>query len=236
MNRIRRIGAVTAATAMVALVTIAASACGSSSSSTGGTPTSAGATTNGLEKKSPADVLQAAAAALETAKSVHVMGAGTGLNQAFVDAHLQPGSSTGVIRIAGVQLEVTIIGRIGYVKADQAGLKKIGAPQQVQHLAAGRWLRVPARDFTGFSLASLAYQLTAYQGPLEPKVRQATLNGRKVVVVSWRNGGVLYVANTGPAYPLRASLKGHSGGLINFTEYGAPLHITAPGNALNLMG
>jgi hypothetical protein len=39
----------------------------------------------------------------------------------------------------------------------------------------------------------LAYQLTANQGPLEPKVRQAILNGRKVVAASWRNGGVLRV-------------------------------------------
>ena len=54
------------------------------------------------------------------------------------------------------------------------------------------------------------------------------------MLIGWRDGGKLYVANTGPAYPLRAELKnGPNAGVVNFTEYGAPLHITAPSNALN---
>ena len=44
----------------------------------------------------------------------------------------------------------------------------------------------------------------------------------------------LHVANTGPAYPLRAEFKkGPYAGLFEFSEYGAPLHITAPSNAIN---
>ena len=60
MNHIRRAFALTAAAAMV---TVTASACG-------GATTATGPPTNGLEKKSPADVLRAAAAALRAAKSV----------------------------------------------------------------------------------------------------------------------------------------------------------------------
>jgi hypothetical protein len=55
-----------------------------------------------------------------------------------------------------------------------------------------------------------------------------------VVLVSWRNGGKLYVANTGPAYPLHGELKGQNAALLDFTEYGAPLHIAAPSNAIDL--
>src|SRR5262249_13417026 len=51
LNLIRRVRALSAATAMAALVTVAASACG-------GATTATGPPTNGLEKKSPADVLQ----------------------------------------------------------------------------------------------------------------------------------------------------------------------------------
>jgi hypothetical protein len=70
---------------------------------------------------------------------------------------------------------------------------------------------------------------------LEPKVRQATLEGRKVVVIGWRDGSKLYVANTGPAYPLRAELtKGPNVFRIDFTEYGARFNITAPRNAINV--
>jgi hypothetical protein len=227
MNLIRRADALTAATAMAALVIAAASACG-------GAPTATATTTNGLEKKSAADVLQEAAAALEAAKSVHVHVVGTGPSSGHFDARLQGGSSTGAFAQSGPQIEFTIIGNAGYIKTDQAGLQQIGLPQQVQRHDAGRWLEVRAQDFTGLTLAALAPQLTTYNGPLEPKVRQATVNGRKVVVISWRNGGKLYVANTGPAYPLSGELKGQNAGRIKFTEYGAPLHIAAPSNAIDL--
>ncbi len=224
MNLIRRAFALTAATAMAALITLTASACGGATTATS-TPT------NGLQNKSPADVLQQAAAALVGAKSVHFVGTGP---SGRADVRIQDGSATGTLTLAGAQLKITIIGSDGYINTDQAGLKVFGAPPPVQRHAAGRWLKVPASDFTGLTLADLASQLTAYRGPLEPKVRQATLNSRKVVLIGWRDGGNLYVANTGPAYPLRAELKnGPNAGVVNFTEYGAPLHITAPSNALN---
>jgi hypothetical protein len=223
MNPIRRALAPAAATAIAALVTVAASACGGATTAT--TPT------NGLENKSPPEVLQQAAAALEAAKSVRF----TVISPSGrADARVQHGSAAGTLTKAGHQFRVTIIGRTAYVNTDRAGLKMAGAPLPVQRHGAGRWLKGPASDFTGFTLASLASKLTAYRGPLEPKVGQATLGGKKVVVVGWRDGGKLYVANTGPAYPLRAVLKkGPDAGRIDFTEYGVRFHITAPGKAIN---
>jgi ABC-type glycerol-3-phosphate transport system substrate-binding protein len=143
MNLIRRAVVLTAATAMAALVTAVASACG-------GAATVTGATTNGLEKKSSAEVLQQAAAALEAAKSVHVVG--TSPSSGHLDVRLQGGSSTGTFTQSGVQIKFTIIGNDGYIKADQAGLKQFGAPLPVQRHDAGRWLKVRAQDFTGLTL------------------------------------------------------------------------------------
>ena len=223
MNIIRRAGVFIAAAVVVSLAAVAVSGCG-------GATTATGTTTNGLEKKSAADVLQAAAAALSAAKSVHVVATVPG---AHLDVRMQGGSSTGTVTQAGVRVGITIIGGAGYVKTDRAGLKMIGAPQPVQRHDAGRWVKDPAsgHDFTGLTLASFASQLTAYYGPLEPNVRQATLNGRKAVIVTWRNGSQIEVANTGPAYPLRAEFKGQHPARIDFTEYGARLHISAPRNA-----
>jgi hypothetical protein len=227
MNLIRRVVGLTAVTAMAALVTVAASACG-------GAATSAGATTNGLEKKPGAEVLQQAAAALKAAKSVHVVATSPGSGHVEVDVRMQPGSSAGTLTESGLHAEFTIIGSADYIKTDEVGLKLIGAPQQVQRDDAGRWLKVPGHVFSGLTLASFASQLsTVKNGPIEPKVRQATLNGRKVVVVSWRNGSKLYVANADPAYPLRVDYTGQNAARIEFTEYGAPLNITAPSNAIN---
>ena len=59
------------------------------------------------------------------------------------------------------------------------------------------------------------------------------MNGRKVVVVSWRNGSKLYVANTGPAYPLREEFKGNNPVRVVFSEYNVPLDIAAPSNAID---
>ncbi len=225
MNLIRRASAVTAATVIAALVT-SASACG-------GATTATRTTTNGLEKKASAEVLQAAAAALTGAASVHVVFTGP---QGHADVRIQKnGSATGTLTLAGDQIKVTIIGKFGYINTGQAGLRAMGAPPPVQRHGAGRWLKVTKPHFNGVSLADLASQLTAYRAGLEPKVRQATINGRKVVVVTWRDGARLYVANAGPAYPLRVELKkGPNAGLIEFTEYGALFHITAPSNFIDL--
>jgi hypothetical protein len=222
MNLIRQIFALTAAAGLAVLVTVT-SACG-------GAATSAAAATNGLEKKSPADVLQAAAAALATATSVRVVATGPGK---AVVVRIQHSSATGTLTMTGHQIQVTVIGGTAYLKSDRAGLLTFGAPKPVARHNAGRWLKVPASDFAGFSLASLASQLTAYKGPLAPKVRQALLDGRKVVVISWRDGSKLYVANTGRAYPLRGVFTtGPHAGVFSFTDYGTRFHITAPGNAI----
>lgn len=222
MNLTGRAGVLVTA-GMAASAVLAASACG-------GPGTASGVTTNGLQKRSPADVLQAAAAALAAAKSVHVVGTGAA---GHVDIRMQHGATTGTLTVAGQQLRFMIAGGAGYINTDQAGLAMFGAPPLVQQHAAGRWFKVPASDFTGVTLAEFASQLTAYNGPLEPKVRQATLHGRKVVVVSWRNGSKLDVANTGRAYPLLAVFKVHNPGRVALSGYDAPLHITAPGNAIS---
>jgi hypothetical protein len=151
-----------------------------------------------------------------------------------VDARLGSRSSTGTITLGGDPVKFTIIGSAGYINTGQAGLKRLGMSQSVQRRDAGRWLKYPVSEFTGLTLASIASQLTRSYGPLEPKVRQAALDGQKVVVVGYRNGSKVYAANTGPAYPLRADYTGQNSARIAFSEYGVPLHITVPSGAIDL--
>jgi hypothetical protein len=47
-----------------------------------------------------------------------------------------------------------------------------------------------------------------------------------------QTGGELYIANTGPAYPLRVDEKGKTPQRLDFTDYGANFHIIAPRNAI----
>ena len=210
MNHIRRAFALTAAAAMAAMVTVAASACG-------GAPTATGPPTNGLEKKSPAEVLQAAGAALRAVKSVHIVGADL---DGHFDDRLQGSSAIVTITYprTGGHARFRVIGRYGYVKTDWGH-------------DAGRWLKSPAQAFKEFTIAQWASGFG--YGPHGAKVQQATVNGRKVVVVSWPDGSKLYVANTGPAYPLRAKFKGGYPAWVVFSEYNVPFDVAAPSNAID---
>jgi hypothetical protein len=196
---------------------------------------------NGLETKTSAQVVHDAAAALVAAKSVQIVFTaplGKTLGPSQVDQRSQGGSRTLTFLNRGnAILEVMFIGKNVYTKfLDQAALNMLpGAfPSLIKH-AFGQWLRPAPKQLNLAGLekdspASLAADLTHY-GHLESAVRQATLNGRKVVVVTdQQTGAKLYVANTRPAYPLL--IKGSDGQRISFSDYGANFHITAPSNAI----
>ena len=228
MNIIRRAGAFIAAAAVVLFVALAASGCG-------GATTAAGGTISGLENKTPTQVLHDAAAALEAAKSVQIVltpphGKGS---PSQVDLRIQGDSRTLTFVENGIgKAEFTIMGQYAYVKINPAVFKILPLPPSLKRIV-GRWLRIPAKRLKlgeEFSLASLQAVLT-HHGPLEPAVRRTTLYGRKVVVVTdQRNGAKLYVANTGPAYPLLIAKP--DGQRIELSDSGANFHITAPSNAI----
>jgi hypothetical protein len=208
---------------MAALAALASTGCG------GGTKT------NGLEKKPAAQVQQDAVAALKAAKSVHMIG--TSRNQSKpvgLDLRIQGGSRAGTMELDGARAEITTLGATTYLKAEQRAWKALRAPPPVAGFA-GRWVKLRSRQLNleGISLDSLAAQLSKNDSPLQPRVEQAKLDGNKVVVLSRQDGSKLYVANTGPPYPLRMDDKGPDAGQVDFTEHGADFHITAPGDALS---
>jgi hypothetical protein len=211
--------------AVAALVTLVLTGCG------GGT------STNGLEDKSPAQIQEEAAAAITGAKGVHVTGTSiTDGTPAQVDLRIQNGSSSGTITLEGADFEITRVGEVIYVKADEAALESLGIPPEMHRLGADRWLKLAPQEASveGFSLDSFAQQLTMNDTPLETEVEQTELDGRRVVVISQQDGSRLYVANTGPAYPIRGELKGLNEGRIDFSEYGVDFEITAPENYVEL--
>jgi hypothetical protein len=211
--------------AVAALVTLLPTGCG------GGTPT------NGLEDKSPAQIQEEAAAAIKGAKGVHVTGTSiTDGTPAQVDLQIQNGSSSGTITLEGAHFEITRVGEVTYVKADEAALESLGIPPEMHSLGADRWLKLAPQETSveGFSLDSFAQQLTMNDTPLETEVEQTELDGKRVVVISQQDGSRLYIANTGPAYPIRGDLKGANEGRIDFSEYDVDFQITAPQNYVEL--
>ena len=243
MNHIRRAFALAAAAAMV---TVAASACGGSATATGppvsatatgpsangttsacpGAATPAGppangttAATNGLENKSAVQVLRAADAAFWAAQSVHLVRSDL---YGPRDYRMTHNSAIATDTLTPTEhVWIRIVGRYGYKKTDYG-----------PH--AGQWLRSPAGAFPGITLADHRYDgLTEDHRYCDAKAQQATVNGKKVMVVSWPDGSKLQIANTGPAYPLRADFTRPDPDWMVYSEYNVPFKVTAPPNAID---
>lgn len=227
---------------IVALIAVAVSGCGGGAKTVGTKPSTAVSTTtatNGLEHKSAAQVEAAAAAALKAARSVRVTGTGHSDGRLLqVDLRFQGTSSTGTIEMDGATLQITSIGTDTYVKADQRAWQVLGAPAAVQRLAGGRWVKLGGQQASSFglTLGSLSAGLVQDESPLQPAVEQSTLDGHQVVVIRQQDSSQLYVANTGPAYPLPGVDKGKEPGRLDSTEYGTDFHISAPPDAVDLSG
>ena len=238
MNLIRLAAAVAATAAPGGLVTFTASGCS--------TTRTVAVTANGLENKTGTQVAQDAAAALEAAKSVHVKGVIVSPRYRF-DVRIQGADSAGTETLPGGQAQLIIIRTSStgyadtYLKAGPEVLKKLFGASAPIRILAGRWLKVPpALDAVlpgyGFSTSDFGTALVTFFSPAKRTVRQATVHGSKVVIVSYQDGSKLSVANTGPAYPQRWDDKGPGAGWTDFTEYGTNFRITAPGNAIHLTG
>ena len=209
---------------VAALIALPLTGCGS------GTPS------NGLEDKSAAQVQEEAAAAIRAAKSVHVIGTSvTDGASAQVDLRIiQDGSSSGTMTLEGAQFEITRVGEVTYVKADEEALASLGIPPEMPRLGADRWLKLSPQEASAleeFSLDSFAQALTTSESPLETEVEQTELDGTRVVVISTQHGSKLYIANADPAYPLRGEW---TGGRIDLREYDVDFQISAPENFVEL--
>jgi hypothetical protein len=136
--------------------------------------------------------------------------------------------------LRSASFQVTSIGSDTWIKADPRALRALGIPAASVQRVAGHWFKAPWRQpsgLAGFSLDSLAGGVGRNDTPLQPKVETVTLDGRKVLVLSQRNGAKLFVAATGAAFPLRTDEKA---GHVQFSEYGVDFHITAPADVVDL--
>ncbi|MGE5827949.1 MAG: hypothetical protein ACM30G_06230 [Micromonosporaceae bacterium] len=190
---------------------------------------------SGLENKSAEQVQQEAAAALNAAGSVHVTGTIPSQGGPLqVDLRLQGNASSGTVGVNDVQFEITAIGDDFYLKGDQAAWAALQAPPAVDG-AAGRWVKLRSTQvkLDLLSLDAIAAQLTDNAWRLAPTVRQETVNGHKVVVLSQPDGSTLSVANSRPAHVVRIDDKKSNGWQIDFTEQGVDFHLAPPVNALS---
>jgi hypothetical protein len=212
----------------IAILAMALAGCGSSS-------------TNGVESKSPTEIISAAQKAAESAKSVRVAGSvsNAGTKLAINLQIVQGKGAKGTISEGPLSFELIRVGSKVYIKGS-ASFYQHFAGSEAAKLLEGRWLQAPATTGEFATLGSLTnmHQLLGtilgQQGSLS-KGGTSRLDGKRVVAVKDKaKGGVLYVATTGKPYPIQISKSGSGGGKVTFDEWDAPVKIAAPASSINI--
>jgi len=213
--------------AAVAIAATVLSGCGSSSDG------------NGVAAKTPAQIVGGAKILADAAKSVAVSGMiRTATSPITVSLLLLAGKGgRGLISENGISFQLIQIHGTVYIKGSPAFYSQIVGARAAQ-LLQGRWLKAPASSGALAPLASLtdlsklADSTLPAHGPLR-KGHRTSVNGQKVIgVTDTSTGGTLYVATTGPPYPVQIAMG--AGGNITFSRWNQPVSLFAPANAIDI--
>lgn len=187
---------------------------------------------NGEQHKTAAEVVADAEQALASARSVHLVGESTANGQkAHLDLRLTGPDAVGSITTGTANVSLITVGDTAYVKGYGAAL----APAVAAKLR-NTWIKQTTAAGQGsFTIEAISTSLTRAFTPSGP-VSLGKLRGQRVVIVHGTDQGqpaTIWVAATGPAYPLR--LVGTTSGMatLDLLDYGAPVRVTAPASALD---
>lgn len=190
---------------------------------------------------SSAELRSALAAAVASASAVHITGAMVaGGQEITVDLHLnKDGSSVGTVSIGDVVQPVKAVGGVYYAQITGSYIR-----YRVAH-GGNAALYAPVTGMWASSLAGPG-SLAAHYAPLlsyslffdqvmavkSPFVVRAagvtTIDGRSVAVYTDASGSRLYVAASGPAYPLRNDgAAANYSGTLSFS-WNQPVMVAAP--------
>jgi hypothetical protein len=195
---------------------------------------------NGVASKSPNEILAAAKAAADAAKSAHVSGSVvSGGSPITLDLDLAAAGGRGQLSLNGLGFELIQTGGTVYIKGSPAFYRRIGGAAAAQ-LLQGKWLKAPTSTPEFSSIASLTDLHRLLNAALSShgtlvKTATSTVNGKKVVgVTDQTRGGTLYVATSGSPYPLEIAKSGTGGGTVSFDRWNERVSITPPANAIDI--
>jgi hypothetical protein len=199
-----------------------------------------GSSGNGVASKSADGIVTAASNAITHAQTVHVSGSivtsGVPLN---LDLTLVSGKGgLGQMSEGGLSFKIVNVGQTVYIQGTHAFWQHFGGGAAAR-LLDGRWLKAPASgQFASLAaltnMQKLMGNVLLRHGALS-KGSTTTVNGRQVIAVTDKTqGGTLYVATTGPPYPVEIRRAGTSGGRIMFDRFNQSVTLTPPANAVDL--
>ncbi len=199
-----------------------------------------GSSANGVQSESPEAIVSAAAQALKGVRSVHVYGTTTSSGMPVkLDLTLVTGKGgRGEITQNGLSFQIITTPGVVYINGSDGFWRHFGGSAAVQ-LFHGKWLKAPASGELGSvaeltNLQQLFAKLLSSHGKLR-KAGTTSVNAQKVIAVEdVTQGGTLYVATTGKAYPVELSKTGSEGGRLNFDRYNEPVSLSPPANAVDI--
>ena len=208
-------------------------ACGSS----GGSGHPSAAPSNGVADKAPDQILRSAIAAMRSARSVRLNGSITqSARTVTLDASIfADGDLSGTFVVNGSRLSLVKLGSTDYIKATERFYLSESVPAAVARELGGVWVSLPdsqAGFGNQFSIDDFAKQLDSAKGPITAGT-VTTLDGVPVVTIHAADGGTLYVATTGPPYPLEA-VKGsaaNGSGTLTLSGWNAQTAPSPPAGA-----
>jgi len=203
----------------------------------------ASAETSPLAGKTGGAILTATQRAAVSAQSVHVHGSLTsGGDSIRVDLHLIAGKGgAGRLTLNGGTVEIVRIGGTVYFRAGAQFWKQNG-DADVARLLGGKWVKAPATTSGFDSLTSLTDIRKFFNGLLGSHGKLETGDERHLGAVSviavndLDEGGTLFVAAYGPAYPMKIQGAKDSPGAITFSAWNEPYPIQAPPNPIDFAG
>jgi hypothetical protein len=193
---------------------------------------SAAPSDNGVAQLPGSEILSKALAAASSAKSVRVKGEITvDGDKIGLDLTVSGANGKGSVTAEGHTVELIRLNNAAYMKAGEEFWKMISGddPQPaVAALLKDRWVKAPPDEGFAeiFNLLDTGGILPE-AGPAT-KGETKTINGINAIGLTDETGeAVIYVATQGEPFPLR--FEGPAGeGAIDFTDWNAPVEITAP--------
>jgi hypothetical protein len=221
---------------LTAAAALALAGCGGS----GGPSTLHVRVTKGESGKSAGQILRDVRAAVTKASSVHLAGHVQGTTALVLNMYLGPKGGRGTVSTDGLVVRVTRIGNAAYLTSTNAFYRHFTNAAGM-HLLDGRSLKVPVSDARFGAFANLTDMRALLTTILEPKgvvVKTGTQTLRGIPVIGLRDSsgnGTLYIAATGPPYPVELVQAGANHGVISFDHWGGPLVLRAPGHPVYLI-
>jgi hypothetical protein len=197
---------------------------------------------NGIESKPAAAIVSSALKAAESAKTVHVSGAGTAEgSQLRIDLRIDgEKGATGTITKGNLSVRLIRLGSRAYINGGASFYERYGGAEAAK-LLKGRWLETSATSGEGAALSDLTNLkslLAGIRGGHSASLQKGatkTIDGVKAIAVTdTKKHGTLYVATTGKPYPLELIKTGSEGGSFSFGEWNKPVSVSKPANPLDL--